>query len=404
MIRTLLILSLSVATFWGQTQGTAPPAQAQPITPATPQTAPKAATATPETGAGLLPTDPVITVNGVCNTAPRRTAAGMAAKKTAAGTASTGPCRTVVTKAQFERIVDALNSTNQTIPPAMRRNLAQAYAELLAFGQAAEKAGVDKDPRFAELMRLVRLRTLADFYRRSLEEKNRNASPQEIQSYYNQNLPKYEEIKLSRIFIPAKNPGAATKDDWEKKAAETANELHDRAVKGEDFEKLQKEAYTTLGLTINPPSTTVGTRRRGMLTPQEEQELFALKPGEVSKVEQEPAGYIIYKVESKQTLPLEQVKDEISREIFRQKMEAQMKSVNAGVKADLNDKYFGPAGAPPTGPVSRPQPPGAVEPRQFPPATAPKPSSTPAAPAATPTPTPAPSPTPTPSQGQTPPK
>jgi parvulin-like peptidyl-prolyl isomerase len=254
----------------------------------------------------------------------------------------------------------------------MRRNLAQAYAELLAYAQAADKAGLEKDPKFTELMRLLRLRTLADFYRRTLEEKYRHPSDQEIQNYYDQNLPKYEEIKLSRIFIPAKNPANSDKDDWEKKAQQTANDLRERAAKGEDLEKLQKEAYTTLGLTISPPSTTVGTRRRGMLTPDEEKELFALKPGDVSKVEQEPAGYIIYKVESKQTLPLAQVKDEISRELFRQKMEAQMKAVNANIKTEFNDKYFGAASAAPPRITPRPQlPPGAEEnrPRPAPPAT-----------------------------------
>jgi len=241
----------------------------------------------------------------------------------------------------------------------MRRNLAQAYVELLAYAQAAEKAGVDKDPKFTEVMRLVRMRTLADIYRRDLEEKYHTPPLNEIQAYYDQNVPRYEEIKLSRIFIPAKNPSAQDKDAWEKKAAQLSTELHDRAAKGEDLEKLQKEAYTTLGLTIAPPNTTVGTRRRGMMAPQEEQELFALKPGDVSKVEQEPAGYIIYKLESRQTLPVDQVKDEIARELSRQKMDAQIKAVTATVKAEFNDHYFGsppPANRPSGGAVAPPKP------------------------------------------------
>lgn len=256
----------------------------------------------------------------------------------------------------------------------MRRNVAQAYVELLAFAQAAEKAGVENDPKFKEQLRLMRLQALASIYRHDLEDKNKNLPPQEIQAYYNQNLPKYEEIKLSRIFIPAKNPSSPAKDDWEKKAEQEANDIHDRAAKGEDFEKLQKEAYTSLGLTIAPPNTSVGTRRRGMLTPTEEQELFALKPGDVSKVEQEPAGFIIYKVESRQTLPEEQVKDEISRELFRQKMESQMKSVTSNVKADFNDQYFGAANTPPVG-----MGPGGPMPRPVPvPSHAPAPASPPA--------------------------
>jgi parvulin-like peptidyl-prolyl isomerase len=374
-----------------------PPATAQPPSATTPPATPKApgAPQASSDAAAVPATEPVITIQGVCASTPARKTGTAAAAKTPAGTRAGESCKTLVTKTQFEDLLSAVNPNNQNIAPAMRRNLAQAYVELLTFTQAAQKAGVDKDPKFAEVMRLVRMRTLEDFYRRNLEEKYRTPPASEVQTYYSQNLPKYEEIKLSRIFIPAKNPSAASKDDWEKKAAQLANDVRDRAAKGEDFEKLQKEAYTTLGLTITPPSTTVGNRRRGMLAPQEEQELFALKAGEVSKLEQEPAGYIIYKVESKQTVPLDQVKDEISRELFRQKMDSQLKSITAAVHADFNDKYFGPPNPPQAmgAPGALPGTPGAARTPKGPPR--PEPSPTPAAPSSS---------APPPSQGQTPPK
>ena len=79
----------------------------------------------------------------------------------------------------------------------------------------------------------------------------------------------------------------------------------------------------------------------------DEQELFALKPGQVSKLKQEAAGYTIYKVESHRTLPLDEVKGTISREIFTQKMQSKMKSVTAGVETELNDDYFGQTNAAP---------------------------------------------------------
>ena len=364
MFRSLLIfMLLSVAVCQSQVAPQQPPAQQPPAqrqTTSPPTTTPPSASKTtappaPATdpNASVPPTEPVITAKGVCPNRPVTKAAAGAPKPVPV------PCVTVVTKGQFEKLINAVSPSNQNVPPAMRRNLAQAYVELLAYAQAAEKAGVDKDPKFIEVMRLVRMRTLADIYRRDLEEKYHTPPPNEIQAYYDQNVSKYEEIKLSRIFIPAKNPSAQDKDAWEKKAAQLSTELHDRAAKSEDLEKLQKEAYTTLGLTIAPPNTTVGTRRRGMMAPQEEQELFALKPGDVSKVEQEPAGYIIYKLESRQTLPVDQVKEEISRELSRQKMDAQIKAVTATVKAEFNDHYFGsppPANRPSGGAVAPPKP------------------------------------------------
>lgn len=391
MIRNILIFILATAAMWGQTQSPAPPPSTaqpspsattpapQPATPPSPQITLKPGTppAQPESASKVAPTAAVITIKGICNNGPAKRPASTATRKTAPAAAATGTCQTVISREEFEKLIQ---SVNPNLPPAMRRNVAQAYVELMAFAQAAEKAGVENDPKFKEQIRLMRLQALASIYRRDLEDKSKNASPQDIQAYYSQNLPKYEEIKLDRIFIPAKNPSSPAKDDWEKKAEQAANDIHDRAAKGEDFEKLQKEAYTTLGLTIAPPNTSVGTRRRGMLAPAEEQELFALKAGDVSKVEQEPAGFIIYKVESKQTLSQDQVKDEISRELSRQKMESQMKSVTSSVKADFNDQYFSAPNTPPVGMAPGAQPPGGPVPRPAAPAPAhaPAPASPPA--------------------------
>lgn len=338
MIRIVLTFMLAATAALAQTQ-TAPAAPQKPATHAQgPQTLPTLPA--PDTSASVAPNAPVITIHGAC----------------ASGQKSSDPnaCSTVVTKDQFDKLMEAVNTNNQPIPPTMRRNLGQAYVELTAFAQAAEKAGVQNDPKFQELMKLVRMRTLADLYRHTLEEKHRNPPQSEIQAFYDQNASKYEEVKLGRIFIPKNNPGGADKDTFEKKALQTANDIRERAVKGEALDTLQKEAYTTLGLTAPPPTTEAGTRRKGMLLPAEEDEIFAMKAGDVSKVEQEPSGYIIYKLESKQNAPLDQMKDEISRELFRQSMEKDTKAITGSLHADYNDQYFGPATAAPT--------PGAVHP------------------------------------------
>lgn len=362
----------------------------QPPSTTNPSPAPKPASppeTAPDTAAAVPATQPVITIQGVCATSPaKRTGTAATGKKSPATTpADPSACKTLITKSQFDKLLDAVNTSHQNVSPAMRRNLAQVYVELLTFNQAAQKAGIDKNPSFAEVLRLQRMQLLKEFYRRYLEEKYRNPPASEIQAYYEKNLTKYEEIKLSRIFIPAKNPSAQNKDDWEKKAAQVANDIHDRAAKGEDFEKLQKEAYTTLGLTITPPSTAMGSRRKGMMSPQEEQELFTLRAGELSKVEQQPAGYVIYKIDSRQTLSADQVKDEISRELFRQKLDTQLKAITAAVHADFNDQYFGPAPPPrpPVGAGPGVGPGGPPAPRQPAPKPA-EPSPTPTAPAQAP--------------------
>lgn len=326
----------------------------------------------PDPAASVPASQPVITIHGECSNSEQ------------IGSTDAGSCTTVLTKEQFEKLLDAINTNNQPIPPQMRRNLAQALVGLMTFAQAAEKAGIANDPKFQEVMRVVRMRTLQDMYQRSAEQKSRNTSPQEIENYYNQNSGKYVEVKLGRIFVPRTNataPAAQDKGEFEKKAEQVADDMRARALKGEDLEKLQREAYTTLGLTTPPPSSDAGTRRKGMMMPQEEEEVFSLKSGEFSKVEKEPTGFIIYKVISKQTVPLDQVKDEISRELFRQKMEAQAKAITESVHTDYNDQYFGPAPAAPASSADPGAGSAATQPKS-PAASTTKPASTSAAPSA----------------------
>lgn len=303
------------------------------------QPAPPAAAAS----ANVPDSQPVITIHGLCPSGAA-TASKAATKK---GSAASAGCATTVTKAQLEKLIAILNTNNQPVTPQIRRQFAQNYAELLTYSASAEKAGID-DAKFADLMRFVRLRTLVTVYRAHLDEQYRKPPDKDIQAYYDANKPKYEELKLSRIYVPAKNTAAQDKDAAEKKAAEVAQDIHNRAQKGEDMDKLQKEAYSTLGLTISPPNTTMGTRRRGTLPKTEEDELFGLKPGEVSKVEQDATGYSIYKVENRDTIALDKVKEEISRELAREGIEAKNKEINAGIHADLNESYFGPPTPPPS--------------------------------------------------------
>jgi hypothetical protein len=327
----------------------------------------------------------VITIQGLCSAPARKT-------KSAAPADASASCTTIVTKKQFESFLNLINPSHQPIMPAQRQQLAQRYVDLLTFANAARKAGIENKPQFLESLPVQRMGLLQQFYLQDLEEKYKNPSPQEIESYYKQNQQKYEEIKVRRIFIPKTSPVAQNKDEYEKKAPQVANDSRERAAKGEDPDQIQKDAYSTLGISPPAGTTDLGKRRRGLFPPQQETEIFALNPGEVTKVEPEVSGYVIYKVESKETVPMEQVKEEISRTLYQQKMRAKVDSLKTTVHADLDPQYFGP----PSPTTIPPMPPGATRedrpgnPRPQPPA-APKPSPVPVAPS---TPPPAPSPSP----------
>ena len=331
MMRILVVPVLLAACAAAQVQTPAP----KPATPAPVQ--PPPVTAHPET---VGATDAVITIRGFCPQASGKTGA---------------ECVTVINKEQFEKVLAAVNQSNAVMPAAAIRNLAERYVQLMAFASQAEKLGLDKDPRFLELMRVVRLNSLAETYRRAMDEKSRNLPDADVQAYYDKNISRYEQIKLGRVFIPRINPKAPAQgiDDFAQRAQKLADSMRERAANGEELDKLQQEAYRALGLPAPALNTDAGTKRRGTgnLSPTVEADVFALKSGEVSKVEPEPGGFQFYKLLSRETLPLAQVKAEIVATLRKEQLEAAIKTVTDPIHTDLNETYFGPRN---TAPVAAP--------------------------------------------------
>jgi hypothetical protein len=300
-------------------------------------------------GPAIEPTQPVISIHGLCE----NSAAGAAMEPSS--------CMTVVTRDQFEELMNSINLTGQSFSPAALRNLAQTYVQFLAFERAARKAGLEDNAQFAELMRWLRLRTAADLYRRKLGEEFRNPPQEEIDAYYKEHLSSYDRITIARILVPREHPTNQEDKDFEQKALEAAKQAHERAAKGEDPDEIQKDAYVSLGL-VSPPPTAMGPLKRSDFLPEESDELFLLKTGEVSKLELEAASYVIYKITRNEPLPESKVEDDIAREISRRNVADAIRSVTDAVHSEFNEQYFGPSepvsslADGPSGPASHPRP------------------------------------------------
>jgi len=298
--------------------------------PAPPATAPTADTA-PEVKVG--PDDPVITVKGFC-----------------ADPAQLGDaCKTVVTRAQFEKLTEALQPGMSL---SLKLNVANAYARNLRMAAAAEKRGLDKTPAFEEEMRYARMQLLSQDLTRALQAEANNISDADLEEYYKKNESSYEQATLARIFVPrAKQSDAAHEDheDTQAKADEeamtkVAADLRARAVNGEDPDKLQTDAYTAAGIPRTNSDTKMEKVRRAALPPRHEA-VMDLKPGEVSEVFSDPGGaHFIYKMISKQTLTLEEAKTEIRGAISSQRYRDSMKGFQGDVV--FSDAYFNPPGKP----------------------------------------------------------
>src|SRR5579864_1587551 len=145
MRKSWSMCALLGAMAWAQAAPPTPPPQTSQA-PAGSVAAPKAPAAPVDSSAAVPPDAPVLTIKGVCPATPKAPAAKTAAgKETAAGaktpaeSASKTPaadCKTVITKAEFEKIANGL-SPNMT--PQLKHQLASVLPRLMAMSQAAEK-------------------------------------------------------------------------------------------------------------------------------------------------------------------------------------------------------------------------------------------------------------------------
>ena len=283
---------------------------------------------------------PVMTIKGFC---PER--------KGGAGTEKAEGCETVITRAQFEKMATAIRP-NMTA--SVKQQLASLYPRLLVMAQAAEEMGLDKQSPYEQMIEFSRLQILTQGVTRRLQQESGKVSDEDVTEYYKKNQEMFEEYTLQRLFVPLRKsesqPKSGKKNGVEQAASsereldELAKKLQARAAAGEDFLKLQREAFDVAGVTVASPTTSMGTVRRTAL-PAAHKEIFELQVGQVSPVITDSAGHYIYKLEAKQQLALEKVRDEIRQTLESQRAKEALDKIQNSYSTDLNQQYFvSPAG------------------------------------------------------------
>jgi len=366
MRKVWLLCVLMGAAAWAQVQSAPSPAAA-----------PNAAAQAPAKPAAEVPENAVVlTVYGVCPaTEKTATAPKTAASKSTAAAKKPADCKTVITRAEFEKMASGLAPT---ITPQLKHQLAAKLPQFLAMSEAAKAQGLDKTPQYIETLKIVKMQILTQQLQRSVQEQADKISPAEVETYYKAHTDAYEQFSLDRIFVPRykqsepektsdekltdeqqkakETADAAKREQGEQELSKLADTLHERAAKGEDFITLQKEAFEAANMKMDSPTINLPKVRRNGLPPAHAA-VFDLKVGDVSQVISDNGGHYVYKVVSKEELPLDdQVKNEIHNTLKSERSKEMMDKYTNSFHADTNEAYFGPPG--PAGmPGGRPGPP-----------------------------------------------
>ena len=370
--------------------------QAAPGTPAPPQ-------APADTSAAVPPDAAVITINGVCSAEPKTATAKAGAAKpvTAAKTAATktpaADCKTVITKAEFEKLASAVAPS---VTPQVKKQLAGVLPRFIGMSAEAKKRGLDKTPQFEETVKFAKMQILTTQLQRAIQDEAAKVPQDEVEKYYKEHADSFEQFNVDRLFVPRTKQGdaeAKEEDDKDEKLSDEAKKakeaeekakadqseqamtklaesLRARAAAGEDFAKLQKEAFEAAGMKIESPTVNLPNVRRTGLPPGHAA-VFELKPGDVSQVISDSGGHYVYKVSSVDHMTLDQANNEIHGKLQNDRTREMMDKVNNSFKVETNDMYFGPGGVGGAAP-----PPRLPRPRPVPSPTAPPPTPPPAQP------------------------
>jgi hypothetical protein len=361
IVRHFLAVILCCSMTFGQAATTAPPAQ-----PAAPS--PAAAPA-----ASLPPDTPVVTIKGVCDP-------------------PAADCTTVITKAEFEGIIQAFQP-QMKLP--QQRQVGTSYGQLLTMAAEAKKRGLDKSARVQVRTHIAVMQALAGELRDNMQEQAGNVTDADAEKYYNDHKANYEQADVERLIIPktplpadkdadkdkddaakpaAKKPATAAATKAGTKTAATkaaaakpktavvtdeagmaalAAKLRARAAAGEDFTKLQAEAFAAANIKGAPVETKVPKATRATVPPN----VFDLKSGEISELIPDARAFFVYKMGTKTTTSFEDAKNDVKTAIKNERMQEAQKAVSEISTTTLNDAYFGPPEPTPApgGPGRQPQ-------------------------------------------------
>jgi hypothetical protein len=295
----------------------------------------------PYGGAIVAPDAPVITIAGLC--------AGLPVGQTDAGS-----CKTVLSRAEFEKVADLLMPNPA---PEARRYFARKFANSLVGAGRALEMGLEKTPNFSARIEVNRMNLgRAAIEQKFSQEAWAKVTDKEIEDYYHDHPGEFEQVDVDRVFVP-KMPRQQDKDlklseaeqqkrqaEWFEELRQAAEKYRVRAVAGEDFLKLQSEAYKIAGLQetdVDPSMIALLGIRRKMFSAGQ-RPVMEVKTGEISPVLTDQNGYSIFRVKGRSTMPLEKVKGEIHNILRDQGVEHDWEALKGAATTTYNNDYFGP--------------------------------------------------------------
>jgi hypothetical protein len=269
---------------------------------------------------------PVVTIKGVCDPGKK---------------SDSQDCQTMITRGQMDQIVERMAPRT---PPASQPQFAIKYVRMLAAAKLAEDRKLEDNPVVAEELRKKvgpgRAEVLAKAFYQQMEEAAANATDSELRQYYTDHPSEFEEGEVLRLSLPTSGYSRNGMRLDRAMLKTEADALRRRAVAGYDFDQLQVQAYTDLGIPQPPPPTRLTMARRNS-TPEDQTQVLDVQPGEITPVIETYTKLVFLKLVSKHIATFESVLPDIKAVVKQKRLEQEIAKASKSVTADFNLQYLG---------------------------------------------------------------
>ncbi len=260
----------------------------------------------------------------------------------------------VITEREIVQRMARLNPQYRSALGGDQKRLLEEMVMETVLLQEARRRGLEHDPEVDRLVKEARRQILLGRLLETIRQSKQVQVPDEdVKKIYEANKSNFmepETFRASHILVADE---------------ETAKKAMERLKSGESFAKVAGE------LSTDPSSKTkggdIGYFAKGQLIPEFEAACESLKPGELSGIVKTQLGYHIIQLTDKKSVhqrPLEEVQDQIRRQLGAQQQQRQVESSvqELRAKAQVQIKDSGAAPVSPVAPAAQRQP-AAVAPK-----------------------------------------
>jgi len=217
-----------------------------------------------------------------------------------------------------------------------------AFAEQLVrmklLEQEAQRVGLDGDPKIAGQLAAQRTDLLADA---AADKIIGQPTPEAVEQFYAKNKERFETLDLSHILIayagglvPPRSGAALPETDAMNKALAVYAELK----KGVPFPAAAANYSDDAGSARKGGE--LGPVAHGMLPKELEARVFQISVGQFSSPIPSRLGIHIFRVNSKGTRPLADIRAGVTQSVRQQNMFDRVEVLRRNAKVDFDDKFF----------------------------------------------------------------